>query len=67
MTWLYTDDTERQHARREEGERREYRDALHDAAAFGFLTCPECGGRVELDGECGDCEWVSPLVREGLI
>jgi predicted nucleic acid binding AN1-type Zn finger protein len=65
---LHRDDApSRAEANREEVERRELRDARFDAEAFGYLTCPGCGERVELDGGCDDCEWTSPLVREGLI
>lgn len=41
---------------------------LKQAARDSVIYCPECGSSMEPDLEkCGDCGWINPLPKLGLI
>ncbi len=40
---------------------------LEEALEEGFITCPECGNRIEPDSEGCYCGWENPLIKLGLI
>jgi len=34
----------------------------------GFIHCEDCGESLEPDcPKCGECGWVNPLLKEGMI
>jgi len=40
---------------------------LEEAANEGMITCPNCGNKIEPDGEKCICTWVNPIVKLGFI
>ncbi len=40
---------------------------LKDAVDNGYITCRQCGNRIEPDAEKCYCGWLNPLVEKGFV